>query len=488
MNRCRFVALASLVCGLVCGFAHADPWLAPGDAGLRSDIQLLADAGILRTPVTSWPISWPDVARDVFAEPFTGKDEGVTAALIRVRRQARSAAYPGFAGLGVMAGAATDPLRERGFASSPREQGEIGMRASWLTDHLAINLQGTYAMDPADGKRFRADGSYLGINVGNFMVSAGLMERWWGPGWDGSLILSTNARPVPGITLERNYSDPFATRWLSWLGPWRASIALGEMEDDGLSVPRVRFLATRVNFRPKPWLEVGLSRTAQWCGGDRNCDWSTFVDMLTGRDNQVTEGGVADDQPGNQMAGYDLRLRSPWRALPVAVYTQWIGEDEAGGLPAKFLGLFGAEAWISTRAGSLRLMAEYADTTCNFTRQQPLYECAYRNSIYPQGYTHRGRPVGHWLDNDSRLFSAGAILSRANGDVASLTWRRMELNRDGGAHAISASPLDVGNVELRFSRPFSAGTVRVGVGYGDPGGPSDDDARFRGFVSWQQGF
>ncbi len=41
------------------------------------------------------------------------------------------------------------------------------------------------------------DGSYLGVNVGNFMLSAGYIERWWGPGWDGSLILSTNARPIP---------------------------------------------------------------------------------------------------------------------------------------------------------------------------------------------------------------------------------------------------------------------------------------------------
>ena len=45
--------------------ASADPWLAPGDAGLRSDIQLLADAGIIRGPVTTWPMSWPDLARDV---------------------------------------------------------------------------------------------------------------------------------------------------------------------------------------------------------------------------------------------------------------------------------------------------------------------------------------------------------------------------------------------------------------------------------------
>ncbi len=220
--------------------------------------------------------------------------------------------------------------------------------------------------DPDDDQQFRADGSYLGVNVGNFMISAGFMERWWGPGWDGSLILSTNARPIPSLTLERNYTDPFKSKWLSWIGPWRASIALGEMEGSDVAVPNVKFLAARVNFKPRPWLEFGLTRTAQFCGGDRPCDWDTFTDMLFGRDNN-DEGGDPSEEPGNQLAGYDMRLRSPWKALPVAFYTQWIGEDEAGGLPSKFIGQFGLEFWGGSPLGGYRLRAEYSDTACVFT-------------------------------------------------------------------------------------------------------------------------
>ena len=55
--------------------AHADPWLAPGNEGLRSDIQLLADAGILRGPVTTWPMSWPDIARDVISAEEKGLEK-----------------------------------------------------------------------------------------------------------------------------------------------------------------------------------------------------------------------------------------------------------------------------------------------------------------------------------------------------------------------------------------------------------------------------
>jgi hypothetical protein len=473
-------------CLLFACMARADPWLAPGDEGLRSDIQLLADAGILRGPVTTWPISWPDVARDSLA--VKGEfDAATSAALIRVQRLARAASSPGFAGAGIRVSGSHEPTSLRTFADTPREEGEVALRASWLGDHMAVNLQGAAVADPEDGKTYRPDGSYIGVNVGNFMISAGYMERWWGPGWDGSLILSTNARPIPSLTLERNYSDPFKSRWLSWIGPWRASIALGETESTGVAVPRVRFLAARVNFKPRPWLEIGLSRTAQACGGDRPCDWDTFTDVLFGRDN-AEEGDDPALEPGNQMAGYDLRLRSPWRKLPLALYTQWIGEDEANGLPSKFLGLFGTEVWMDSGLGGLRLRAEYADTACMFNGQEPQFDCAYRHAIYPQGYSYRGRILGHAMDNDSRMATIAAVLVRPDGDVLSVSARRVQLNRDGGGtNAISSVPADLDNVELRYSRGFRIGKISIGLGY-DDWSVSTDTADVRGFLSWQQGF
>lgn len=485
MSRVRWlvVRVIALAC-LLPGAALADPWLQPGNAPVRADLELLADAGILRGPVTTWPMSWPDIERDVLGADEHGLDEATANALLRVQRLARDASSPGFAGAGIRVSGAYQPSMLREFADSPREEGELGVRASWLSDHFAANLQGSYVANPDDGKDLRADGSYLGVNFGNFMLSAGFMERWWGPGWDGSLILSTNARPIPTVTLERNYTDPFKSKWLSWIGPWRASIAMGRAESSDVPVPDVRFFAARVNFKPRPWLEFGLTRTAQWCGGDRTCDWSTFVDMVFGHDN----GADTATQPGNQMAGYDMRLRSLWRALPLVFYTQWIGEDEAGGLPAKFIGQFGLETWGSARFGSWRLRAEYTDTACNFSRNQPLYGCAYRNTIYPQGYAYLGRIIGDSMDNDSRRFTVAGQVTLTNGDFVSLALRRMQINRDGGAHAISEVPLDVDNVELRYSRGLGAGTVSAGLGWENPATRPDSSSGVHGFVTWQQGF
>jgi len=483
------IAFACAVSSLLFPIAKADPWLNPGNAALRSDIVLLADEGVLRGPVTTWPMSWPDIARDVLVSDDRALDAATADALLRVQRLARAASAQGFAGLGARLSGAYESSELRGFDDAPREEGELAIRGSWLGEHMALNLQGAYVVNPDDGQEFRADGSYLGMNFGNFMLSAGFLERWWGPGWDNSLILSTNARPIPSVTLERNYTDPFSSKWLSWIGPWRASIAMGRAESSGVPVADVRFFAARLNFKPRPWLEFGLSRTAQWCGEGRTCDWSTFVDMVLGHDNQTTASGSASaEQPGNQMAGYDMRLRSPWRRLPLAFYTQWIGEDEAGGMPSKFIGQFGLESWMNSRLGNWRLRAEYNDTACNFDRQTPEFGCAYRNSIYPQGYAYRGRIIGSSMDNDSRMYTFAALLNRPDGDSMSFTMRRAELNRDGGSHAISDVPLDVDNVELRYSRGLWAGRISVGVSYEYPSTGQQAASPLHAFLTWQQGF
>jgi hypothetical protein len=486
--RVRRAALCVLLASACARIAHADPWIAPGDSGLRHDIELLADAGVLRGPVTTWPISWPDVARDVLAMPHDGSRPAVVEqALTRVQTAARRASARGASAIGTRLSAAHEPIGLRSFGDSPREEGEISLRAGWLGDRVALNLQATAVVDPDDGRELRADGSYVGVNIGNFMISAGYMERWWGPGWDGSLILSTNARPIPSLTIERNYTDAFKNKLLSWSGPWRASIAVGEAEQHDVAVPRVRFLAARVNFKPRPWLELGLSRTAQWCGGERVCDLETFGNLLIGRDNR--DGSLdATDEPGNQMAGYDARVRSPWAALPVAFYTQWIGEDEAGGLPSKFIGLAGLEFWGGGEAGSWRLRGEYTDTACVFTRENPQLNCAYRNGIYPQGYTYRRRIIGHALDNDSRMYSVGALWAHPDGGVYQLVARRVELNRDGGPHAISDVPMKVNNVELRASRSFGFGKIAAGLGFDDRSPSVDSASSVQVFLSWQQGY
>ncbi|MEZ5488638.1 MAG: capsule assembly Wzi family protein [Steroidobacteraceae bacterium] len=464
--------------------------MAPGDVALRHDVQMLADAGILRTPVTTWPISWPDVARDVNSAAAAGSQpEYLQQSLRRVTTAARAAAVTGFSGFGYGVAAAERPIVLRDFAAVPREDGELSVWAQWLGDRIAGAVRVTAVVDAQDGQRYRLDGSYVGFTVGNFMISFGQMDRWWGPGWDGSLILSSNARPMPSLTVERNYSDASRLSVLRWFGPWRATLALGQAEGSDVAVPDVRFLAARLAFKPRTWLEVGLSRTAQWCGKGRTCNFSTLTDLLIGRDNR-SESLTVDKEPGNQMAGYDVRLRLPWKIVPTTLYAQFIGEDEANGLPSKFLGLAGLEVASASGIGSWRVRAEYADTTCVFTREEPEFNCAYRNTLFPQGYSYRGRSIGHSIDGDGRMATLAAVLVRPSGTSFSGSIRRVDLNRDRGfdpAHTVSPLGADLDNIELQVSTRRFDGLLQLGIGYDDYSGNVTASSGMHGFVRFSRG-
>jgi hypothetical protein len=245
-----------------------------------------------------------------------------------------------------------------------------------------------------------------------------------------------------------------------------------------------------VTFKPRPWLELGLSRTAQWCGEGRDCSFETFVDLLFGRDNR-SDSLSAEEEPGNQMAGYDIRVRMPWSSMPTTLYGQFIGEDEASAMPSKFLGLFGAEVAGGGESLSWRVRAEYADTACNFSRSSPQFDCAYRNSIYPQGYTFRRRVIGHALDSDGRMTTLAALLVRPSGTALSIVARKIDLNRDGGvdpAHTLSPDgAAELRNLELQLDVAGLGGALSFGVGYDDYSRPATADSGARGFIRYSRG-
>jgi hypothetical protein len=298
--------------------AIAAPLITPGDIALRHDIQRLADHGIIKGPVSTWPLAWGPIVADISdIEKLEELPGDVIDSISRVRARANSAMRIDELQLNARISVAEQPTRMRSFQDTPRETAEIGAGFDYTGEWFAVSLNGQAVDSPADDKDFRADGSMIGVVLGNYTLTANTLDRWWGPGWDGSLILSNNARPIPAISFDRNFTDAFKTKWLSWLGPWDLSIHYGQMEDDR-HIPNARFFGMRVNFKPIPSLEIGLSRTAQWCGSGRPCDFSTFFDLLVGRDNVGDSGITPENEPGNQLAGVDIRWATRLSDVPVA--------------------------------------------------------------------------------------------------------------------------------------------------------------------------
>ncbi|HNP35692.1 MAG TPA: capsule assembly Wzi family protein [Woeseiaceae bacterium] len=488
------VFLQLIVCGgfiLSPALLLADTLAAPGDLQLRNDLQLLNDTGAINIPLTAWPVALGDVDNALRSIDSEKLGQSQQQALDRLRDRLSVELELDTIDYLFGAAAAQGPRVIRSFEDTPRADAEAYAQLSWVGERFVMKLAATYADNPADGDEIRPDGTYLGIALGNWMLTAGWQDRWFGPGRDGSLILSNNARPSPGLAIQRGLSTPFKTKWLSWIGPWTMTSFMTVLDDDR-AVNDTWLFGLRGSFRPLAGLEIGISRTAQWCGDDRPCDLSTFADLLLGNDNKGVNVDP-DDEPGNQLGGFDMRWSLP-RNIPAAVYMQWIGEDGrgGGGKVGSWLRQAGVEHWGTIGDASYRMHFELSDTQCReggfgFSDEKP--NCAYEHHIYRTGYRYKGRALAHAADADSLSYSIGSTLVQPDGHTWSATLRHVEINRVGlpdARHTLSAVPRDLTDVLLTHSRVTALGRFYLGIGYNRQedavGGDSTSD--FEAFVRW----
>lgn len=471
--------------------AAAEPWASPGDMGLRNDLLLLNDTGVTNIPISAWPIPWGDVLNALQRANTAVISADVHAALERVRRRARSEMDTGVSGYRLAASAAKNPRIIRTFENTPRGEAEISGGLAWIGERFAMNLNATVVANPIDGDDIRPDGTYIGMALGNWMLSAGWQERWWGPGRDGSLILGTNARPTPGVSISRNNSTPFKTKWLRWMGPWTFTSFMGLLDDERV-VNDAWLFGMRGSFRPLRGLEIGISRSAQWCGDDRNCDLATFLDLLLGKDNRGVNV-APEDEPGNQLGGFDVRWTLP-KGVPIAVYAQWIGEDTRQGGPAigSWLRQVGLEYWHSNQKFSHRTHFEVTDSSCRtggFGFNEISENCAYEHSIYQTGYRYKGRSIGHSMDGDGLSYSLGSTLVQSDGNLWNFSIRHMEINRIGPPsprHTLSATPQQIIDIQISHERMLRFGRLYAGITFSQV----DDELSGQvtsdvgGFVRW----
>jgi hypothetical protein len=469
----------------------AEPVAAPGDMRLRHDLQLLNDSGVINIPLTAWPVSLGDVNNAIDGVDGAGLSKSNLLALRRVTQRLSwelDVDSPDFV-FGISA--SSEPRVIRTFENTPRAEGEASAKLAWVGERFALNLSATYVSNPLDGDEFRPDGTYVGVALGNWLLTAGWQERWFGPGNDGSLILSNNARPTPGIAIQRDNSTPFKTKWLSWMGPWTFTSFMTQLDDERETNDALLF-GIRGSIRPLRGLEIGLTRTAQWCGDGRPCDLSTFGDLLLGKDNQG-DNVDSEDEPGNQLGGFDIRWVLP-KQIPAALYMQWIGEDgrPSGGFVGSWLRQVGLEHWGTMGGLSHRSHFELSDSMCQeggfgFGPDKP--NCAYEHHLYPTGYRYNGRAIGHSTDADTKSYSFGSTLINSVGHTWNATIRYMEINRAGAPnsrHTISPTPQEIVDVQITHDRLTDYGRFYAGIGYetldDDVSGVSESN--ITGFIQW----
>lgn len=473
--------------------ALADPgWFASGDTQLRMDLQLLNDAEVIRLPITHWPLPRPAVTYALsLAKEHHATNSAVAMALERVR--ARVAPHDGRLAfdIGIRGG---EPGLWRDFDTLAREDGELGAGLTYDAGRFSLGVALTAVADPLDGDELRADGSHATGQWGNWVISANMLDRWWGPGHESSLILSNNARPMPTVMVERAEAREFESKWLSWLGPWRMSFGISQMENSREDIDSPLFMAWRVVIMPFKKIELGFSRTAQFCGEQLECNLDVFGNLLAGNDN-VGIDATPENEPGNQMAGFDIRWNSPLGNLPYAIYGQYIGEDESSYLPVKYLSQLGLEVWKPVSDGGLlQGFFEYTSTTCSANSNRgPYYDCAYNQGRFNvEGYRYKGRVIGYTSDRDAENWALGAKWSAADGSLWTATGRTSRFNRDDFddvRNTVASVPTGYDAIELGWKGKLfgQAISVDLGVESIEPAGGERDTKPF-GFIGWRHEF
>lgn len=421
------------------GFAIAAPWAEPNDRALRHAVALLRDTQLLPGPIATWPIPWPvlsEALQSVSTKELSNQQLQAIAYLKEAVKQADKTK------LSSTLAVASKFKSLGGFADSQNDKASASIGLEAMGDIFAANLSLTYVDDPVDEANWRADHSYIAARLGNWGVGVGAIDRYWGPSWQSSLILSTNARPSPGLFIQRLSPDAFETPLLSWLGPWQLTTFINQLERKR-DQSQAKFWGLRISHSPLPYLELGYSRTAMFGGGDRPESLGVFKDLLLGRDNRGGSG-IADDasnEPGNQLAGLDWRASAHWGSFSGAWYGQIIGEDESGGTPSRNLGSMGLELSGEVAGISQRIWIEGSNSLMRFA-SEGMPNGAYEHAIYTNGYRYYGRSIGASSDNDSQVYTVGGLVALESGDL--INWRisKAYLNSDdGNAPAPSGNPL-----------------------------------------------
>ena len=418
--------------------ARADTWAAVGDRGLRADIELLADRGLIAGLVTTWPIPDGQLSTLLQNSRLETEPAYVQAAAQRVIDARLSGQPRGFEPLASLH-TTNEPALVRDFGNTARQQADVSAgfdwTGRWLSLHLLAGEQTRYSGH--DG-RFALDGTEVTALLGNLQVYAGWVDHWYGPGSVSSLILSNNARPFPKIGLMRNNPHAFESKWLSWLGPWQIDTYVGML--DGPRTDRNTIDAgVRATLNPLPGLEMGLTRTTELCGDNHPCEpLSAMFDF---------NNNNSDQNKVNEEAAFDVRWSHSLGSVVVAPYLQLMNEDTGPFAHSYTSHLYGFRFAGPWGEDGMRwdVATEFADTvpTLNIFSYGKYYtDGSYNNAGYPDGFRYRGRTTGFSLDSNSRLISVLGDLT----DLRGWTWRL-------ALHGAAVSTTELAAFQANSGRP-----------------------------------
>ncbi|MCG3879583.1 capsule assembly Wzi family protein [Psychrobacter sp. Ps6] len=376
------------------------------DMKLKSELEWLNAQGVTHISTSTWPLTANEITKAITtAQVSTDAQQKVLQSVRATLAQKPNSLVKAE----VDAYVQTDRQQlPQTFADDHLAGQEVSAALSLSEENWEMKLQANLKNDSLleDSNDLSFEGSYIAGSAANQWLIAGQIPTWWGPGTDGSLIRGDASRPVAGITMQRDKQNAPTSPYLSWVGPWQYQLFAGQLEDYD-AVADAKLFGARLTASPLPWLEVGASRTFMWGGEGRPESFSSFGDAVLGTKDNGDNGATIGEDPANQLGGFDAKVQlAPLINIPASIYGQYIGEDEAGGLPAKNMYLAGADYASEAYGKPYQLYTEYADTRTS----GEVRGISYDHGTYTDGYYQQGYPLGHSLGGDAESISVGGKL------------------------------------------------------------------------------
>jgi len=458
----------------------AAPWVEVDDIGLRADIQLLADTGVINIPVSTYPLMWASVAQSIENTDPQELTEMQQVAYSRIKRKLATATNSSIQST-LEVDLNTNDRRFSSFGNKASEKQRAAISLEKISSNWAGKININYSNSNTsfvDNAGINLDGSYLAYKLDNWVISLASLDQWWGPGLDTSLIMSNNSRPLPALSIRRNTSIPFESPILNWIGPWTFSAQMAQLENERF-IPDARIWSSRATFKPYRKIEIGLAWSYQWAGEGQPSSFEQFFNGLVGETECVNGASSCDEalqtKLGNQLAGFDARWSDSINGIPYALYAQTIGEDSPspGTLQISDKSfLYGIETQFNFQQQQILANIEYSDTQANCgARGDTTQDCFYEHGLYKSGYRYYRRSIGSTYDNDAKSLVFTLFGQQINGNSWQLKLRNLNLNTNNRdrypndpelGNSVSKIALQVDQIEFQYQFNLFNGRLSVG--------------------------
>jgi hypothetical protein len=347
------------------------------------------------------------------------------------------------------------------------DKGTAKFNVKYNTDNSISQLAFNYDRN----NNFNLDRSYFQYTKGIAIYGIGAVDRHWSFSNNTSLILSNNARPSESIYLK--LENRFGYDWLPSKANWSFE-AFNGFTEGSLNGNKSMLLGMRAILSPFDRLQFELVQTSQWGGKGHSKGISALGAALVFDTNANSNTNI------NKMAGFGISYKIPTKKIPLRIYGQAIGEDEAGNFPSCFAHLAGLE-WTNKKIKYPSIIGiEAIDTrTSTSTHGYCGPNSFYNNSIYD--YKNNGKTMGATIDTEGTsiaLYVRSQISQKINIDFAtksvvinSNNWpgHRLSSNRQSGLINSLGISWANNNIILEgkiYNQGFNLDKASIKSGYG----------------------